>query len=82
MKSPLLLLLAFALAPRTVSAETPQVIHLWENGAPGFESRKDEPELAKDWWVRNINNPSVTVYLPPKDKANGCAVVVAPVAVS
>jgi acetyl esterase/lipase len=59
-------------------AETPQVIHLWPNGAPGFESRKDEPELAKDYWVKNINNPSLTVFLPPKDKANGCAVIVAP----
>lgn len=56
----------------------PEVIHLWPNGAPGFEGRKDVPEEAKDYWVRNINNPSVTVYLPAKDKANGCAVVVAP----
>jgi acetyl esterase/lipase len=67
----LLLLPAFALAQ-------PNVIHLWENGAPGFESRKDEPEQAKDWWVRNVNNPSITVFLPPAGKANGCAVLVAP----
>ena len=25
------------------------VISLWPNGAPGFEGRKDEPELAKDY---------------------------------
>lgn len=56
----------------------PEVIPLWPNGAPGFESLKDVPEEAKDYWVRNINNPSVTVFLPPKEKANGCAVVVAP----
>jgi acetyl esterase/lipase len=56
----------------------PEVIHLWPNGAPGFADRKDIPEEAKDYWVRNINNPSVTVFLAPKDKANGCAVVVAP----
>ncbi|MBS1947773.1 MAG: alpha/beta hydrolase [Bacteroidetes bacterium] len=55
-----------------------QVIHLWEQGAPGFEKLKDEPELAKDWWVRNINNPSVTVYPAPKDIATGCAVIVCP----
>lgn len=56
----------------------PQVIPLWKNGAPGFENRKDIPEMAQDYWVRNINNPSVTVFRPDKGKANGCAVVVAP----
>jgi acetyl esterase/lipase len=56
----------------------PLVISLWEKGAPGFEDRKDIPELAKDYWVRNINNPSVTVFFPPEGKSNGCAVVVAP----
>lgn len=61
------------------SAETtPRVIPLWENGAPGFESLKNEPELAQSYWVRNINNPSLTVFLPPEGKGNGCAVVVAP----
>lgn len=55
-----------------------QVIPLWEKGAPGFEDRRDEPEKAKDWWVKNIHNPSVTVFLPPEGKANGCAVIVAP----
>ena len=56
----------------------PLVIPLWENGAPGFESRKDISEQAKDYWVKNINNPSVTLFQPSKEKANGCAVVVAP----
>src|SRR5271166_5939821 len=55
-----------------------QVIHLWEKGAPGFEDRKDVPEQAQDYWVRNVNNPSITVFLPPKEKATGAAVVIAP----
>ncbi len=73
-------LVIFALLSSTLALAqpAPEVIHLWPNGAPGFESRKDEPEQAKDWWVRNVNNPSLTVFLPPKGKANGCAVVVAP----
>jgi acetyl esterase/lipase len=74
-------LAAFAVSslPLAAFAQTPsQVIHLWENGAPGFESRRDEPELARDYWVKNINNPSIAVYLPPRDKANGCAVVTFP----
>jgi acetyl esterase/lipase len=70
-----LVLLFLALA----SAQSqPTVISLWENGAPGFEDRKDIPEQAQDYWVRNINNPSVTVFLPPEGTSNGCAVVVAP----
>jgi acetyl esterase/lipase len=55
-----------------------QQIPLWPNGAPGFESRRNEPEIAKDYYIRNINNPSITVYLPPKEKATGAAVVICP----
>jgi acetyl esterase/lipase len=58
-------------------ADAQQVIPLWKNGAPGFESRRDEPEQHKDWWYKNIHNPSLTVFLPPAGKANGTAVVVA-----
>jgi acetyl esterase/lipase len=54
------------------------VIPLWQNGAPGFENLRNEPELAKDYWVRHINNPSLTIFLPPKEKANGAAVVILP----
>jgi acetyl esterase/lipase len=54
------------------------VIPLWERGAPGFESRRDEPEQHKDWWYKNIHNPSLTVFLPAAGKANGTAVIVAP----
>lgn len=73
-----------ALAALTISclalplfAAAQQIIPLWKNGAPGYESRRDEPEQHKDWWYKNIHNPSLTVYLPPAGKANGTAVVVA-----
>lgn len=59
-------------------AVEPQVIPLWEKGAPGFEERRDEPELARDYWVRNIHNPSITVFPAPKEKANGAAVLIVP----
>lgn len=54
------------------------VIPLWQNGTPGFENRKNEPELAQDWWVKNVHNPSVTVFLPKKEIATGAAVVICP----
>ena len=73
-----LLALTLALSSTASAQTTPQVIHLWPNGAPGFESRKDIPEQAQDYWVRNVNNPSITVYLPPKEKATGAAVLIAP----
>src|ERR1700761_4584625 len=73
------LILCLVIFPATLWAQTePTVIPLWPNGAPGFENRKNEPEQAKDYWVRNIHNPSLTVFLPAKDKANGAAVVVCP----
>ncbi len=71
-------LLLFISLTAGAQPDTLQVIPLWADGAPGFESRRNEPEQAKDWWVKNIHNPSVTVYLPPKDKANGTAVLVCP----
>ena len=58
-------------------ADAQQVIPLWKNGAPGSESRRDEPEKHQDWWYKNIHNPSLTIFLPPPGKANGTAVVVA-----
>ena len=66
-----------ALFTATTSVYAQQVIPLWEKGAPGFESRRDEPEQHKDWWYKNIHNPSLTVFLPPAGKASGTAVIVA-----
>jgi beta-glucanase (GH16 family)/predicted esterase len=66
-----------ALAP-LASAQTPQRISLWPNGAPGSEARRGEAELAADYWVRNVHDPSVTVFLPPKERATGAGVVVCP----
>ena len=73
------ILCAFLCLPAAVVlADEPQVVPLWPNGPPGFESRRDEQEVAKDYWVKNIHNPSITVFLPPKEKSTGAAVVICP----
>ena len=65
-------------AAPALAQDQPRVIPLWPNGAPGFESRRNEPEIAKDYYIRNINNPSLTAYLPSKERATGAAVVICP----
>jgi endo-1,4-beta-xylanase len=66
------------LAPSSPAADAPPVIHLWDNGAPGFESRKDAPEVAVQYGIAGIHNPSLTVFLPPAGTATGAAVVILP----
>lgn len=61
-----------------VFAQTETQIPLWKNGAPGFENLRNEPEQAQDYWVKHINNPSLTVFLPTKEKATGAAIIICP----
>lgn len=60
----------------TPQIQAQQTFSLWLNGAPGFEHLKDEPERAKDWWVKNIHDPSITLYEPAEP--NGAAILVIP----
>src|SRR4051812_26390141 len=78
-KLPSLLFTLLLLSPLcSLQAAEPVVIHLWEKGAPGFESRRDEPEVIKGTSVTNVHNPSITVYPAAKEKANGAAVLIIP----
>jgi acetyl esterase/lipase len=65
--------LALALAG---PATDPERIPLWPNGAPGSEAHRGEAEVAQDYWVNSIHDPSVTVFRP--EKPNGTAVIIAP----
>lgn len=72
----ILLLCLFIISSSPTRAQ--EKIPLWPQGAPGFEDRKGEPEQARDWWVKNIHNPSITAYLPDPTLATGTAVVICP----
>lgn len=72
------ILIIFILLAICSPVQGQEVIHLWDKGAPGFESLKDEPEQAKDWWVKNIHNPSITAFLPDPEIATGSAMLVFP----
>jgi acetyl esterase/lipase len=68
----------FALLPAMLFAQVDSIIMpLWQKGAPGFENRRNEPEKG-DRYPYNIHNPTITVYAPPKGKANGTAIVILP----
>ena len=72
-------LILFNLLFVTVFAQQePVEIKLWSQGAPGFEKLKNEPEEAKDYYVKNVNNPSITAYYPATGRATGAAALVFP----
>jgi len=71
------------LAAGSIRSAEPPVVPLWSDGAPGSEAHRDVPERPvpgheADGWISQIHHPSLTVYLPPADKATGAAVIVAP----
>ncbi len=78
-----LVLTTLFLASPLVAAELPAEIPLWPNGAPGSAGKTEKELQVKNaagdvTSVSRIHNPSLTPYLPAKDKANGCAVLVIP----
>ncbi len=67
------------------AAEEPPEVLLWPGGAPGSEGITAENvvvDRGKDGGhnrsVTQVHKPSLTIYLPPKEKANGAAVVICP----
>ena len=64
--------------PAVVVPPGKPTVYLWPNGAPGSEARKDEPEAIKGETVVNVHNPSIIVFLPPKEIATGVGMIVAP----
>lgn len=71
-------LLSLVVGSSGCAAEPTEVIRLWPDAAPGSEQRRHEPEVAKDWWVANVHDPSLTVVRPKRGTATGAAVIVIP----
>ena len=77
-----LLLSILILASAAFSSEAPSEILLWPDGAPGSEG-KTAAEVVKtsasgERQVSSIHKPSITPFLPAKEKATGVAVLVIP----
>src|SRR5215510_7503393 len=56
-------------------------ILLWPNGAPGSEGKTGDENIRLvegDQVVKNIHRPSITPYIPLKEKATGAALIIAP----
>ena len=66
----------------TAFAQEPKEILLWPAGAPGSEGKSGAEAVRitpdGEHVVSNIHQPSLTPYLPAKEKATGAAVIVAP----
>ena len=64
------------------AAQTPAEIPLWPSGAPGSEGKTAKEAVTKsasgELSVASIHSPSVTPYLPARDKADGTAILVIP----
>jgi acetyl esterase/lipase len=65
-----------------LSAAQPKEIPLWPNGAPGSEGKTASEIVVTnangEQSVWSIHNPSLTPYLPPKEKATRTAMLVIP----
>jgi acetyl esterase/lipase len=56
-------------------------VPLWSNGAPGSEGKTSDEKyrIVGDLLVvSGVHRPSITLYLPAKEKATGAAIIVAP----
>lgn len=55
-----------------------KAVPLWPNGAPGSKARRSEPEIARDYWVRNIHDPSLIAFPANPAHRSGAAIIIFP----
>lgn len=79
-----LLLTVTGRAEEATKGPSPEPILLWPAGAPGesrnVDGEEQQPLRPGDSTIRltNITRPTITIYRPPPEKANGAAVLVCP----
>jgi len=59
-------------------ASAQKVIKLWPNGAPGNNECPQPEETFNGKMVRFVSEPTLTIYLPDKEKNTGAAIVICP----
>ena len=65
----------------TMTTPGSKEIFLWSNPAPGSEDKKGSEKIRVsdgEQVVSNIHHPSITPYLPLKEKNTGAAIIIAP----
>jgi len=72
---------AMTMTPMEAPSELKGAIPLYKGVAPGSENDKQKEKWANvgdDYVARNVTSPTLTPFLPARDKATGAAVIVAP----
>ncbi len=72
-----LLVVALGIPLLARGEEPGATVLLWPSGAPGSEG-KTQPEKNENGRVSSVHKPSLTVYLPSREKASGAGVIVIP----
>jgi acetyl esterase/lipase len=65
----------------SLAGDLPQIIPLWQSGAPGAADKRAEKVRLTDTGehiVSNVHAPSITAYIPQPAAASGAAVIVIP----
>src|SRR2546421_10070280 len=73
---------AFVAAGAAAAQAQERVIPIWPGAAPGSENwTQKEAEYRTPQgqrWVRNVVTPTLTIFLPPREKATGTGIIVCP----
>ena len=80
-----LLAATFAGGVRAAEGAAPPVLPLYAPNDPTLKGQNEKeiltppnPRPGQYYNIKNVHNPTITVYLPPKEKANGTMIIVAP----